>query len=347
MKVSVLQAAADIRLPGKDTCLNCHTKAGGGNNFKRGDIEEAHRSATTSLDVHMAPAAQGGAGLSCSDCHATAGHRIAGRGVDMRQRDPGTAPLSCENCHSNTPHGDSKLDRHTTRVACNTCHVPTFAKVAPTDTRRDWSRPGELNAATGLYEPHMVLQTNVTPVYKFFNGRSLFYEFGKPAVQDANGRVLMAGPLGSVTEAGSKITAMKRHEGNQPIDPATRRLLPLKIGLFFAASSNGDPAAAINAGIEAMGWTNNGYAFQETERFMGLYHEVAPSSQALTCSTCHDGNRLDFAALGYTPRTTRDGVPLCSSCHSAKSATFYNLHDKHVRDKRIDCINCHTFSKAS
>ena len=47
---------SDIRPPGSDQCLNCHTKAGGGNNFKRGDLEEAHRpaTATVSLDVHMA-----------------------------------------------------------------------------------------------------------------------------------------------------------------------------------------------------------------------------------------------------------------------------------------------------
>ena len=344
MPVSLLQAAVDIQLPSKNTCLNCHTKAGGGDNLKRGDIEEAHRAATTALDVHMAPTSQGGAGLSCTDCHAASGHRIAGRGVDMRQRDS-NAVVACATCHSSTPHGDSRLNRHTARIACNTCHVPSFAKTAPTDMRRDWSAPGDLHPATQLYEPHMLLQTNVTPVYKFFNGKSQFYEFGTRAQAQPNGRVLMAGPLGSVNEAGAKITAMKRHEGRQPIDPVTGFLLPLKIGIFF---QTGNLANAVNAGIAEMGWTNNGYQFAETERFMGLYHEVAPKGQALSCSTCHDNNRLDFAALGYTPRTTNasNGRLLCSSCHSAKTATFYNLHDKHVRDKGYDCSTCHTFSAA-
>ena len=59
MTVSLLQAAVDLRKPGKDICLNCHTKAGGGDNFKRGDISEAHRTATTALDVHMAPSSAG------------------------------------------------------------------------------------------------------------------------------------------------------------------------------------------------------------------------------------------------------------------------------------------------
>ena len=212
--------------------------------------------------------------------------------------------------------------------------------------RRDWSLPGDLHPTTQLYEPHMVLQTNVTPVYRFFNGRSQFYEFGRPAVPQANGRILMAGPLGSISDAGAKITAMKRHEGNQPIDPVTRVLLPLKIGVFF---QTGNIANAVAGGIAAMtGWPNNGYAFAETERFMGLYHEVAPKEQAVSCSTCHDNNRLPFADLGYTPLTTNrtNGRPLCSSCHEAKTASFYNLHQKHVTDKRLDCSSCHSFSKA-
>ena len=341
MTVSILQAAVDLRKPGKDACLNCHTRAGGGDNFKRGDISEAHRNATTALDVHMAPSSAGGAGLECTACHTTTGHRMAGRGVDMRERDS-EALLECSNCHSALPHDDSQLNSHTARVACNVCHVPTFAKTAATDMRRDWSLPGVVSEVTNLWEPNMVMQTNVTPVYKFFNGRSSFYEFGKPAVPQANGRVLMAGPLGSRTEAGAKITAMKRHEGRQPIDPVTRNLLPLKIGIFFQTANL---IGAIDQGVAAVLWVNNGYEFAETERYMGVYHEVAPKDQALRCASCHGGTRLDFAALGYTPLSTRNGKPLCASCHSAKSASFTYIHDKHVTDKRIDCSNCHTFSK--
>jgi hypothetical protein len=342
MSVSLLQAAVDIRKPGKDACLNCHTRAGGGDNFKRGDLSEAHRNAPRSLDVHLAPESQGGAGLECTGCHTTVGHRIAGRGVDMRQRDTPT-PVDCANCHSTMPHDSSRLNSHTARVACNVCHVPVFAKAAPTDMRRDWSLPGEVSRVTHLWEPHMVMQSNVTPVYRFFNGRSRFYQFGEPAAADINGRVLMAGPLGSRTEPGAKITALKRHEGRQPIDPVTRVLLPLKIGIFF---EKGIVADAVTAGVAAMpGWPNNGYEFAETERYLGLYHEVAPKEQALTCSACHGGTRLNFTALGYAPLPTRNGKALCSSCHSAKTGTFTFIHDKHVTDKRIDCSNCHSFTK--
>jgi hypothetical protein len=343
MTVSLLQSAVDITLPDKNTCLNCHTRAGGGDNFKRGDIEEAHRNATAEFDVHLAPTSAGGAGLECTSCHISAGHRIAGRGIDLRERDTPTL-VACSNCHGAQPHTSADLNKHTARLNCNVCHIPSYAKVAPTDMVRDWSQPGDLHPTTQLYEPHMTMASHVTPVYGFFNGQSKFYQFGSPAVPQANGRILMAGPLGSVTEPGSKIQAMKAHRGVQPIDPATGRLFPLKIGIFF---QTGDVATSVAQGAAGVGWNYSGHEFAETERFMGLYHEVAPSSQAVSCASCHDGNRMDFAALGYTPKTTRNGKPLCASCHGAKTASFYTLHNKHVTDKRINCIECHTFSKAT
>jgi hypothetical protein len=343
MGVTLLQAAVDIRLPSKDTCLDCHTRAGGGDNFKRGDIEEAHRNATPALDIHMAPESAGGAGLSCLDCHVAAGHRIPGRGIDLRERDTPTV-VACSTCHGTAPHESADINKHLKRVDCTSCHIPSFAKVAPTDTVRDWSLPGEVSPVTRLFEPHMAMASNVTPVYGFFNGRSRFYQFGSPAVPGANGKVLMAGPQGSVQEAGAKIVAMKRHEGRQPMDPATNRLLPLKIGIFF---QTGDLDTAVQQGAAGVNWTYTGHTFAETERFMGLYHEVASSDQALSCATCHDQNRLDWANLGYTPVATRNGKPLCSSCHGAKSNPgFYSLHNKHVGDKKLNCSSCHTFSKA-
>lgn len=97
-----------------------------------------------------------------------------------------------------------------------------------------------------------------------------------------------------------------------------------------------------------MGWEYSGHQFADTERYMGIFHEVAPASQALNYSTCHDQDRLDWAALGYTPHTKRAGRPLCESCHGLKDEqyTFYKLHEKHVHKKGIGCINCHIFTNA-
>ena len=339
----------DITLPTNDACLNCHTKAGGGNNFKRGDIEEAHRNPSRSFDVHMASRSNGGAGLKCLDCHTAADHRIAGRGTDLRPRDL-EDPVNCSMCHSETPHDNSRLDKHTARINCTVCHIPTFAKVAATDMNRDWSAPGDPVAATGLYEPHHQKGTNVVPEYRFYNGTSYFYQFGDEAAAGENGRVVMSAPQGDIGDAGAKIHAFKRHLATQPVDPVSGALLPLKIGKFF---ESGQIQTAVELGAIAVNGAYNGHDFAKTERYMGLFHEVAPKEQALSCSSCHENDsRIDFAALGYTPKTTRNNRPLCTSCHGDESDEwsqgefFTKVHSKHVTDKRYDCSQCHTFSAA-
>ncbi len=53
-----------------------------------------------------------------------------------------------------------------------------------------------------------------------------------------------------------------------------------------------------------------------------------------------------FSALGYDPKETRNGRPLCASCHKLKkNVSFYKLHDKHVKDKKIACAERHTFTR--
>jgi len=348
MAVTLVQAAANVGLPSRNACLNCHTKAGGGNNFKRGDIEEAHRNPTRSLDIHMASAANGGAGLDCLDCHVASGHKIAGRGSDLRPRES-LDQVDCTQCHGQTPHDSRDIDKHTSRVNCTVCHIPHFAKEASTDMRRDWSQPGDLVESTGLFEPHHDKGLNVIPEYAFFNGQSYFYQFGDATKPETNGKILMSGPMGDIQDPDAKIHAFKRHEGYQPIDPATRRLLPLKIGKFFESGNLEEAASLGAAGVD---WDYTGHEFVETERYLGLFHEVAPKEEALSCGSCHSGGtRINFTKLGYTPNSTRNGQPLCASCHEDKSGEwsgseyFAKIHDKHVRDKGYDCSACHKFSR--
>jgi hypothetical protein len=350
MSVTLYEAAVSVARPSKDSCLNCHTKAGGGNNFKRGDIEEAHRNPAKDFDVHMSSKSSGGAGLSCLDCHTAKHHRIAGRGTDLRERDL-FEEVSCTKCHSDQPHGKQDIDKHTARVNCTVCHIPTFAKVATTDMERDWSKPGEVDPATRLYEPHMVKMSNVIPEYAFFNGLSYFYEFGQQAKARENGRVLMSAPLGDVMDPDAKIFAFKYHLGKQPIDPLTGELLPLKIGRFFMT---GNLASAVKLGVTEVGWDYNGYKFVDTDRYMGLFHEVAPKENAVSCTDCHGSSgRMNFENLGYTPNEMYNGKPLCASCHKDKSAAwpvselFTKVHRKHVNDKQLDCSKCHPFTSAN
>ncbi len=350
MGLPILSAAVDIQKTSRATCLNCHTKSGGGDNFKRGDIEEHHRApATRAFDVHMSSAALGGGDLHCTSCHAVSSHKIAGKGVDLRVQE-GTGP-NCTTCHTaNPPHSNSNINsRHLKRVNCTVCHIPTFAKVAPTDMFRDWSAPGELNLATGLYDPQRTMQSNVTPRYGWWDGKSSIYEFGTASVPGASGNVYMAGPsAASATTLGAKIFSFKHHTALQPMDAVTKYLLPLKIGQFYM---QGDLVNAIPLGQDALGWPRNPYDYQKTERWMGLFHEVSPKENALgynnACNTCHGTTtpKVPLKSLGYTIRTGQTTAALCSSCHDSETYSFNAVHPRHTNEG-YDCSRCHNFSKA-
>lgn len=370
MSVPLLDAITDVQLPGDGNCLSCHVNAGGGDNNKRGDIESTHANPPSAhFDVHMAAPELGGAGLGCLDCHVAQDHRIAGRGTDLRATDL-DVPVTCTNCHPSAPHDSGRLNEHTARVDCASCHIPTFAKVVSTEMVRDY-REAEVVESKRLYEPKMTREANVTPEYVFDNGTSDFYEFGTAITLGPRDRVVMATPLGSIQDDGAKIIPVKHHVGIQPVDLSSNWLIPVKLGVLF---QTGDTDAAIVAGADAMDWPlNDGYDFVTTERFMGIYHEVAPASEALACDDCHGVNatRLDFDALGYAPKEERNGRPLCLSCHGYEDDQeewgdrfFYEVHEEHVggegegdggddlsaaavADGHFTCNECHTFNAAT
>ena len=197
--------------------------------------------------------------------------------------------------------------------------------------RRDWSLPGDLNPATGLYEPHMMLQTQVTPVYRFFNGQSQFYQFGTPATPGANGRVLMAGPLGSINDAGRedhRAEAPRRATADRsghriPAAVEDRDLLP-----------DGRPADGGRAGRCGDELAEQRLRLRGDRAVHGRLSRGGAEGAGAGLLELPRRNAHGFAALGYTPLATRNGKPLCSSCHGAKTASFTTIHQKHVIDKR-------------
>lgn len=348
MTVPLLQAITDIQRSSNDTCINCHAYAGGGQNNKRGDIEEAHRNAGRDFDVHLAPKSVGGAGLKCVSCHTFTKHHVAGRGVDMRTTDS-SVTVRCDKCHTTAPHGNTRLDQHAARINCTVCHIPAFARGSTTDMYRDFSGV-EIDAVKQLYEPAITRKGNVVPEYEFFDGISWIYDLGMPAFTDAaTGEILTAAPVADINSPGAKINAFKIHRANQPMDPVTTKLLPLKMGLLF---QKGNPDQAIRAAATELGWPlPQGYTYVETKRYMGIFHEVAPAERALGCADCHGGTRMDFPALGYTPKSQRNGRPLCASCHEDETDEwptefFKKVHEKHVTDKKLNCSECHSFARA-
>lgn len=318
------------RTPTRYACLSCHAYSGGGLNNKRGDISNGLVDPLPETDVHMS------SGMVCVDCHQAKNHLIAGRGVDL-QIDEGVPMRSCSDCHNIKKAHSPDIKQHLKRVACQACHIPTYARFASTDMVRDY-RTAEVNDK-GLYEPVITRQSNVIPVYAFWNGESEFYEFGDPAAEDQT----TARPLGTIHDG--VLFPFRVHITIMPQDPVTKALLPVKSSILF---QTGEMDLSILTGAAQAGFElSEGYTFTTTLRWMGIFHEMPAADQALDCAACHDaGGRVDFSALGYDPKLTRKNKPLCVSCHEKREALeFYALHDQHAKGKRIDCLECHYFTR--
>lgn len=352
MTITVLEAARTVHLPTRASCLRCHAGAGGSDGGKRGDISTVTVNPPLTSDVHMSPQ---GANLSCANCHSVGGHRVAGRGVDLRPTD---APqlLACANCHTDRPHGDfssttsSSRDLHAGRVACQTCHIPTFAKDKSTEMERSWLGADFSMAACrgqGGWLPHEVRASNVIPTYRWFDGTSLANSLDQvPVVNDA-GEYLLALPNGSVQSAGAKLYPMKLHRSDAAVQDSTGLLIPHSTFSFF---TSGDFAKAVADGQELSG-LGGAASVVPVQEYQTINHGVEASANALQCGACHSAYatggpaRLNLQAdLGYALKGPQAQV--CSQCHGNKSSPgFASVHNKHVTSKRYDCSNCHNFSR--
>lgn len=350
MGMSMDEAARTVHLPERANCLQCHAKAGGGDAVKRGDLALAQIATTDrDFDVHMATT---GANLQCRDCHTSRNHRIAGKGSDLRPTDLDVT-VECSNCHGEKlqtgGHSNEYVDRHPARVACQTCHIPVYAKDASdtvateaTETHRTWLAS---HATAPPFHPAMDKANDLQPEYRFWNRRSDNYLLHDRAQLDpTTGRYPTSRPEGSVGDANSKLYPFKYKTAEQPIMNATGELIALDTSVFFATA---DAAAATEQGLINMGYSGTeAYSWVETDTFQMLNHEVSPSSQALTCTDCHGStSRMDLQGeLGYGLKASTSVV--CTQCHGSKEVKpFTTIHDKHVKDKRFDCSWCHDFSR--
>jgi hypothetical protein len=352
MTISLNQAVQTVHRPDRSACLSCHAKAGGGDAVKRGDLALA--SAATNdrqYDVHLSTA---GADLNCLDCHTAQNHRIAGRGSDLRETDL-DVELTCTACHTNkaagTGHATAEVNRHVGRVACQTCHIPTYAKDAAdtpaseaTETHRTWKTS---DAGAPPYHPSSVKANNLTPKYRFWNRYSTNYRLGEAAqIDPATGAYPTSRPDGDVNDISSdnKLYPFKYKTAEQPLMSSTGKLIALDTSVYFATA---DADAAIRAGLANMGHSENeAYSWVTTDTLQLLNHQVSPAIQALDCSACHGTTaRVDLKGeLGYGLKAAETVV--CSACHGVKANPgFTSVHRKHVTDKQLGCQSCHTFSR--
>ncbi len=342
----------NVKEPTRTNCLMCHAKAGGGDGVKRGDLSlETITNSDSHFDVHMNT---GASDLTCQECHVFEAHRVIGKGSDLRPTDDTArgSEIACVTCHEGKDtlggHNDTTIGNHVARVACQSCHVPTYAKVA-TETYRDWRLHADGSDADGISgpgHPYTVKESNLVPEYKFWNRLSDNYLLGDDAsiTYDAvKNTYPTSRPLGDNQDG--KLYPFKYKTATQPKTTTDDTLIALDTFEYLITSGNVE--TAIEKGLENMGYSaSENYEWVDTDTYQLLNHGVAPSSEALQCSNCHENtNRLDLKGeLGYGLKGATGTV--CIQCHDMEEIKpFITIHEEHVDGERYDCSWCHTFSR--
>jgi len=300
--VDLLNIAKHVGNPTRLNCGACHFRGGGGDAVKHGDLDNSLINPTRDLDVHM-----GGEGMVCTDCHRYEGHHVfKGRSISVSLDD--VNQTHCTDCHSQTPHQDDRLNMHTKTVACQTCHIPTFARKEATKTYWDWSQAGQDLPIKNIHEymkikGRFVYERNVVPTYAWYNGGiSDRYLVGDKF--DPSKELVLNPPAGDITDPTAKIWPFKVHHATQPYDKKYDILLTPHTYGPGGYWSDFDWDKALHDGAEAFGLPYSGdYGFARTSMYWPTTHMVAPKEDALQCNACHtpDGSpgRLDWKALGY------------------------------------------------
>ena len=311
--VNLEKVAQSVGRTSRATCGACHFYGGGGDHVKHGDLDSSLTSPTRAMDVHMGT---DGANMTCTACHKSDKHVIPGKALAVSTSGVGTT-MGCSDCHAGTPHKkNALLDKHTERVACQTCHVPTFARTLPTMVWWDWSTAGKDQAVGkdqyGLYtydkmKGDFKWGKDVKPDYYWFNGSTDRVLLGDRI--DASRLVHLNYPRGERADKTAKITPFKVMRGKQPYDIGNSQMA---VPHLFGAGGywqTYDWGSAIANGMQKANLDYSGkYGWVETDMYWKVNHMVVPKAQALSCNDCHGANgRMDWKTLGYAgdPRTTK------------------------------------------
>lgn len=307
-KVDLIKVAQNVGKPSRTNCVTCHGYGGGGDNVKHGDIDSTMKNPTASIDVHMGTDSLN---FNCQECHTTESHKIKGNAMVVSPG--GTNHLDCIDCHDAAPHKKSRLNKHTVSVACQTCHIPYFAKGKPTKVEWDWSTAGqEKHEPEDEYGQHTYLKKkgnfvwkkNIVPTYAWYNGSAGAYLFGEKI--DPSKVTKLNYPVGDITDMKAKIYPFKVHTGKQVYDKKYKYFLAPKVWPSGSDAADAywksfDWDKALKAGAKHNGMKYSGsYDFAATEMFWRLNHMVAPAKEALKCMDCHGKKgRFDWKTLGY------------------------------------------------
>ncbi len=319
--------AQQVGRTSRKTCGACHFYGGGGDGVKHGDLDSSMTNPDQELDVHMGT---DGLDFSCSTCHQTDGHDVAGsryttvardtHGIDVPGRDD-RSRATCESCHGDRPHDpkiNDKNNDHTAKVACVTCHIPFYARGGkPTKIWWDWSEAGKKTPdgkeiVTKDERGYVTYDTkkgsfdwgeNLVPEYAWYAGNIRYLQLDEKI--DPNSVVAINTFEGGYDDPKARIWPFKVMRGRQVYDKGNNTLV---LSHLFGK----DPAAywksydwnnAIAAAMQVAGAEYSGeYGFIETTYHWPLAHMVAPKEKALGCGDCHrrDG-RLQSLTGFYMP----------------------------------------------
>ena len=308
--VDLLKIAESVGKPTRANCGICHFDGGGGTGVKHGDMDDALYEPSRELDVHM-----GGQGFNCVDCHTTTEHKIAGASHGSMAE--GTNHIGCTSCHEGEVHSSNNIEKHLRHVACETCHIPTYARGLPTKTWWDWSKAGQdIEAEKDEYGKELYAKKkgefrwgkDLIPTYTWHNGSADYYHMGDSVGEE---RPLKLNSLkGTHDDPNSRLAPFKLMLGKQPYDPENGTLIVPKLFGADGYWKTFDWVQASSLGMKTVDLPFSGTVdFIETEMYWPLNHTVAPKEEALKCMACHGKNsRLDWEALGYTgdPMKTKE-----------------------------------------
>ena len=332
-QINLVKVAKSVGMPGRENCGACHFKGGGGDNVKHGDLSTALKAPDKSLDVHMDAK---GLNFACTACHVSEKHIWAGSRYHVNAKDPeGTGKpgqrrdvATCESCHGAAPHPGNelagiKLNGHVDKVACQTCHIPAFARGGvATMTEWDWRTAGKLDEkGEGYYEKNYTqgngahrktyksikgsfkFAEDVKPEYRWFDGQMDYTTID--TVFDPTAPVDINGFSGAYGDGKSRIWPFKRMHTVMPYDSGRNTLVYNHLwGNDDAAYwGNYDLVKSIAAGMEKSGLPFSGkVGFVDSYSWWPITHMVAPKDAALKCGECHakDG-RLTALAGFYMP----------------------------------------------
>jgi octaheme c-type cytochrome (tetrathionate reductase family) len=324
--------------PQRKNCINCHAKAGGGDNVKHGDLAMNLVSTTREYDVHMGV---DGADFRCTACHGAnhrpdtgeVNHGIAGQALHSVHE--GEMKV-CEDCHSGqqeihagTPAEDLISRGWHERLACQVCHIPAIARKTSTKVEWYWADAGQdieppIDPATGrpTYDKKkgtFVWANNVRPVLRWSNGDWERKVMNASDTYDAE-PIQLAVPQGDYSDPDAMIYPFKLMVGNQPVDPVNKRIM---VPYLFPGPAGPNPYwksydwnLSLQQGSAYTGQPYSGeYDFASTEMLLSVNHEVAPKEMALgagpapdNCMMCHTTDYIQWDELGWTADPFAGGV---------------------------------------